>query len=68
MAVGSNPVLKKNNGLYNYSTGTDTIFRRTVTISKLNSGELVVVSSVTWTERGNISRTVSAESHLFDWK
>ena len=32
MAVGSNPVLKKENGLYNYSTGTDTVFRRTVTI------------------------------------
>lgn len=68
MAVGQNPLLKKNNGLYNYSTGTDTVFRRTVTISKPNSGELVLISSVTWLERGNINRTVNAESHLFDWK
>ena len=68
MAVGLNPLLKKNNGLYNYSTGTDTVFRRTVTISKPNSGELVLISSVTWLERGNINRTVSAESHLFDWR
>lgn len=68
MAVGPNPVLKKNNGLYNYSTGADTVFRRTVTISKPNGGELMLISSVAWTERGNISRTVSAESHLFDWK
>ena len=68
MAVGSNPVLKKNNGLYNYSAGTDTVFRRTVTISKPNSGELVLISSVTWVERGNIDRTISAESHLFDWR
>ena len=68
MAVGSNPVLKKNNGLYNYSTGTDTVFRRTVTISKPNNGELVLVSYVNWVERGNINRTVSAESHLFNWK
>jgi len=66
--VGSNPVLKKDNGLYNYSTGTDTLFRRTITIAKPNSGELTVISSVTWTERGNISRTVSAESHLFNWR
>lgn len=66
--VGSNPVLKKNNGLYNYTTGTDTVFRRTVIISKPNSSELVLVSSVTWIERGNINRTVSAESHLFDWR
>lgn len=68
LAVGSDPVLKKNNGLYNYSAGTDTVFRRTVTISKPNSGELIVVSSITWVERGNINRTVSAESHLFNWK
>jgi len=68
MAVGSNPVLKKNNGLYNYSTGTNTVFRRTITISKPNSGELILISSVAWIERGNINKTVSAESHLFDWK
>ena len=68
MAVGSNPVLKKNNGLYNYPTGTDTVFKRTITISKPNSGELALVSSVTWVERGNINRTVSAESHLFNWR
>jgi len=68
LTVGSNPALKKNNGLYNYSTGTDTVFRRTVTISKPNSSELILISSVTWLERGNINRTVSAESHLFDWK
>ena len=68
MAVSSNPVLKKNNGLYNYLTGTDTVFRRIMTISKPNSGELVLISSVTWIERGNINRVVSAESHLFDWR
>ena len=68
VAVGSNPVLKKNNGLYNYPTGTDTVFRRTVTILKPNSGELTLISSVTWVERGNIGRIVSAESHLFDWR
>src|SRR3990167_4405280 len=37
IAVGSNPVLKKNNGLYNYTTGADTVFKRTITISKPNS-------------------------------
>lgn len=68
MAVGSNPVLKKNNGIYSYTSGTDTIFKRTVAISKPNSGELILISSVTWVERGSINRTVTAESHLFDWK
>lgn len=68
MAVGSDPVLKKNNGLYNYSTGTDTVFRRTVSISKPNSGELVLTSTVTWVEKGSVNKSVSAESHLFNWK
>ena len=68
ISFGSNPPLKADNGLYNYSTGTDTVFRRTVTISKPNNGELVLVSYVNWVERGNINRTVSAESHLFNWK
>lgn len=68
MAIGLNPVLKKNNGLYNYSSGTDTVFQRTVTISKPNSGELILTSSVTWMERGGINRNVSVESHLFDWR
>lgn len=67
-ALGSNPVLKKNNGLYNYSTGTDTVFRRTVSISKPNSVELVLTSTVTWVEKGNINKSISAESHLFNWK
>lgn len=68
LAVGSNPVLKKNNGLYNYLTGTNTVFRRTINIAKPNSGELVLTSLVIWTERGGIDRTVSVESHLFDWR
>ena len=65
---GSNPVLKKNNGLYNYSFGADTVFKRTIAITKPNAQELIVVSTVTWLERGNINRSVSAESHLFDWR
>ena len=63
-----NPPLKINNGLYNYSSGTDTIFKRTVTITKINSEELRIISEVSWTERGERVRSVKAESHLFDWK
>ncbi len=68
MSVGSDPVLKKDNGIYNYSTGTNTPFKRTISISKPNSGELILTASVTWVERGNINRTVNAESHLLDWR
>jgi len=68
ISLGSNPPLKINAGLYNYSSGTDTKFKRTVTITKINSEELRIISDVTWTERGNRTRDVKTESHLFDWK
>lgn len=68
IALGSNPFLKKNSGLYNYSLGTDTVFKRIVTITRISSEELRVVSSVTWTERGERVKNIKTESHLFDWK
>lgn len=68
IALGTNPSLKKNSGLYSYVSGTDTIFKRTITITKVNSEELRVVSTVTWTERGERIKNTKAESHLFDWK
>ncbi len=68
IALGANPVLKINNGLYNYSAGTDSIFKRTITITQVNAAELKVVSDITWTERGNRAKSIQAESHLFDWR
>lgn len=55
------------NGVYNYTTGTDSIFKRTITITNVSGVELQVQSQVSWQER-NRSKTVSVEAHLFDWK
>jgi len=68
ISLGSNPPLKINNGLYNYTNGTDTIFKRTITLTKINAAELKIVSNVIWTEKGNRARDVNVESHLFNWK
>ncbi|OGN00991.1 MAG: hypothetical protein A3I26_02510 [Candidatus Yanofskybacteria bacterium RIFCSPLOWO2_02_FULL_43_10] len=68
IALGSNPPLKVSAGLYNYSSGTDTVFKRTVTITKINAAELRIISDITWTERGNRTKNIKVESHLFDWK
>lgn len=69
IGLGSDPFIKETNGLYNYSgSGTDTIFKRTITISKINASELRVISEVIWTERGARDRNIKAESHLFNWK
>lgn len=68
IALGSNPPLKIDSGLYNYSTGTNTIFKRTITITNVNTGEIRVISNVTWVERGNRVRDIKVESHLFNWR
>jgi len=68
LSLPGNPVLFVDNGIYTYSGSVPSKFRRTVTISKPNAGELMVVGAVTWIERSNNTKTLSAESHLFNWK
>ena len=68
IALGANPPIREDNGLFNYSTGNNTIFRRTISILKVNAGELRIISEVTWEERGARARSALAESHLFNWK
>ena len=67
LALDSNPFLKKDAfGFFNYNSGADTVFRRTVTISRVSSEEINVSSSVIWDFRGD-SKSISAEVHLFNW-
>jgi prepilin-type N-terminal cleavage/methylation domain-containing protein len=68
LSLGGNPVLNLNNGLYTYSGGTATKFRRNITITKINAGELKVASIVTWQSQTQASRSITAEDHLFNWK
>ncbi len=53
-------------GLYQYTTGTATIFQRASTVTSISAVHLKVVSEVTWTEQGT-ERTTTLEYHLFDW-
>ena len=53
-------------GLYQYTTGTNSAFTRTITITEPTTHELVIISTVTWTER-TTNKSFSVEVHLFDW-
>lgn len=68
LSFGGNPVLNLNNGRYTYTGGTPSKFKRTVTITKINTGELKVVSQVTWIGRSNEAKSITAEDHLFNWR
>ncbi len=70
--IGLNQSLKFNSstGIYNYSTGVDTNFKRWITVAMSPDPcncDLVVVSNVQWIQQGK-TRTKNVEAHLFDWK
>jgi len=61
--------LNTTTGVYGYSSigSSETFFVRNISITKVSSVELKVMSEVTWTESAR-TKSVRAEDHLFDWK
>lgn len=55
-------------GLYNYTSGTATNFKRVVTIKNVSIDEIQVNSTVTWKSRGALSLDVNLEDHFFNWR
>src|SRR3989338_1452758 len=55
-------------GIYNYTTGTATGFKRTVTITNVSVDEIQVNSTVAWKGRGGIDLSVTLEDHFFNWR
>ncbi len=51
------------NGLYQYGSGSETLFKRKVTLTKISADEVKVVVEVKWQEH-----TLSAEDRLWNWK
>lgn len=52
-------------GIYNYSSGTPTPFKRKITISN-SLNKVHVTSRVDWVVRG-VNKNVTVEGRLFDW-
>ncbi len=69
--TGTVPLLKvDNNGLYNYTNGTNSAFSRKLTITRIDptgcNCELKVISEVSWQEKKSV-KTIRVESHLYNW-
>lgn len=57
-----------NTGLYNYTVGEETTFRRVIKIDTLGDGEeLKVVAQVSWRSRGG-DYSIDIEDHFFNWR
>ena len=55
------------NGLYQYDSGVETLFKRKVTLTKNSFREVKVEIEVEWDTRGQ-SHTLTAEDRLWNWK
>ena len=72
LSLGGNQAnyLKKDaNGLYQYDSGTDTGFKRSVLISTptdQGGKEKKLEVTITWMER-RVAKTLTVEDHLFNW-
>ena len=64
----SGAYLKMNaNGLYQYDSGSETFFKRKITLTKISADEVKVVVKVEWQTKGN-SHELIAENRLWNWK
>lgn len=61
-----NRLLKLNSGFYAYDAGTDTVFKRKITINSATADVLKVWVDVSWQDKGN-TRTVRGATELYNW-
>lgn len=60
--------LKRNAaGFFNYSVGTDTIFKRRINVIRVSDVERIITVTINWQEKKGGTKTLNAEEHLFDW-
>lgn len=57
-------------GVYQYDSGEDSGFYRTITLTRVGLDEIKVVSKIQWHPKGNSSdwADITAEDHLWKWK
>ncbi len=60
------PLKIDSNGFYQYNSGSNTPFKRKITIGHIGDNQIKAVSEVTWQEKGK-SYTIEAESRLYNW-
>lgn len=58
-------------GKYQYTTGVNTIYTRTVSILPVNGGvtsEAIASTTVSWKGAGNITRSATIFENIYDWQ
>lgn len=64
--------LMMNGGFYNYTSGTNTKFKRKINVTSATDGDgwdyLKISVKVSWQEKGKPYQTVTAEERLYNWR
>lgn len=55
-------------GLYDYTVGNATLFKRKISIVSISSEEVRVNSKIDWTTRGGGEFSIDLEDHFFNWR
>jgi prepilin-type N-terminal cleavage/methylation domain-containing protein len=58
--------LKRGTSFFNYDTGSDTPFRRKITLTPVSADQVDVAVEVTWSDRGR-SGSVTVASQMYNW-
>jgi len=65
--VSGDRYLKTDGGFYNYDSGSDTKFKRKITVEKISENQLKVTCKVEWEEKGR-TNSIEALEYLYNWK
>lgn len=67
LADGGDPFLKlDSDNFYNYSSGSDTIFQRRISVSSVSEQQKRVIAEIAWKYRGN-DYSLAVETVLYNW-
>jgi prepilin-type N-terminal cleavage/methylation domain-containing protein len=66
--LGICPLLKQDtNGFYTYTSGTDTIYRRSIQITPISATEASITVSISW-QKGLVLRTFRVRENILNWQ
>ncbi|MDP3954091.1 MAG: type II secretion system protein [bacterium] len=71
LTLSSNPFLRldSNTGIYSYDMGNDTLFKRAIAIETVVPDiQKRITITMTWADNRGNTKTLTAESHLFNWR
>lgn len=62
------PVLKYASTQFSYTSGSDSIYRRTIQLGSVASNELEITVTVSWSSTAGTTRSITVYENIFNWQ